>query len=132
MSQLDDLRQGEADVKQAISDAGGRVVAKLDAFQEKLDSQPLTAPVAEDLSADIQAMKDDVAALAKVGADAAPATPPAAIPVAVGTVIGIPTDPADPNSPTVDHTVTDIGADGTITAEPVQTDTTGDAAVQGA
>ncbi len=116
MSQIDDLRQGEADLKQAISDAGDRVVAKLDALQAKLDNAALTQPQQEDLTSDIQALKDDVSALAKIGADAAPA--PATVPVAVGDTIGVPTDPTDPESPVVDHTVTNIGADGSITAEP--------------
>ena len=117
MTQIDDLRQGEADLKQAIADAGDRVAAKLDAFQQKLADQPLTAPAQEDLSADIQSLKDDVAALAQIGASAAP--DPGTATVSVGDTVGVPTDPTDPDSPIADHTVTNIGADGTITAEPV-------------
>ena len=123
MSQIDDLRQGEADLKTAIGAAADRFASKLDALQEKLDNLPVSAPVAEDLTNDIQALKDDVALLNGI----APADPaPGTATVAVGDTIGIPSDPADPNSPTVDHTVTDIGADGTITATPAGDPPAGD------
>lgn len=52
-------------------------------------------------------------------ADGTVAAPPVAL--AVGSTVALPTDPADPNSPTVDHTVTAITADGTISATPAAT-----------
>lgn len=52
-------------------------------------------------------------------ADGTVVAPPALI--AVGSTVALPTDPTDPASPTVDHTVTAIAADGTISATPATT-----------
>jgi len=79
--QVTDLRAAEAELKQAVADAGTRVDARLVKLQASVDD--LTAKLAAagvtislpDLSGDVAEIRAEVARLAAVAAPAEPAAP---------------------------------------------------------